>query len=84
MDNRTLLKTSIAGSVIAAVCCFTPILVILLGAVGLAALTPYLDYVLWPALALFIGLTLFALWRRRQAEACCDAGTMDSTKGVKK
>jgi len=84
MDNRTLLKTGIAGSVIAAVCCFTPILVILLGAVGLAALTPYLDYVLWPALALFTGLTLFALHRQRRAEACCDAGPSGGREGVGK
>lgn len=84
MDNRTLLKTGIAGSVIAAVCCFTPILVILLGAVGLAALTPYLDYVLWPALALLVGLTIFALRRQRQAEACCDPSTTDSKEGVGK
>jgi hypothetical protein len=34
-----------------ALCCFTPILVILLGVVGLSALTWYLDYVLLPALA---------------------------------
>lgn len=84
MDNRTLLKTGIAGSVIAAVCCFTPLLVILLGAVGLAALTPYSDYVLWPALALFVGLTLFALRRQSQAEACCDSSTTDNKKGVRK
>jgi mercuric ion transport protein len=37
MDNKTLLKTGIAGSVVTALCCATPILVILLGAVGLSA-----------------------------------------------
>jgi hypothetical protein len=84
MDNQTLLKTGIVGSVIAAVCCFTPILGILLGAVGLAALSSYLDYVLWPALALFIGLTLFALRRQRQAEACCDSKMTDNKEGVRK
>lgn len=59
----TLLRTSVIGTVVVAVCCFTPILVILLGAVGLAALTGYLDYVLLPALVFFIGLTAYALWR---------------------
>jgi hypothetical protein len=35
--------------VIAAVCCFTTILVVLLGAIGLGAITGYLDYVMLPA-----------------------------------
>ena len=54
-----------------ALCCFTPVLVILLGVVGLSALTGYLDYVLLPALAIFIGLTIYAIQRKRQADACC-------------
>jgi len=37
MNNRTLLKTGIIGTVIAALCCFTPVLVVLLGVVGLSA-----------------------------------------------
>jgi len=38
MDRDTrLLRIGIGGSVIAALCCFTPILVVLLGAVGAAA-----------------------------------------------
>lgn len=73
MDNRTLLKTGIAGSVIAAVCCATPILVILLGALGLSAWAGWLDVVLVPALAVFVGITIYALYRRRAATACCAA-----------
>lgn len=71
-NPRTLLRVSVIGTVIVALCCFTPILVILLGAMGLAALTGYLDYVLLPTLALFIGLTLYALWRKKQYDACSD------------
>jgi len=65
MNNQTLVKTGIIGAVIAAVCCATPVLVILLGAVGLTALTGYLDYVLLPALALCIGLIGYGLYRQR-------------------
>ena len=73
VNNRSLLATGIVGSVIAAVCCATPILMILLGAVGLSAWVGWLDYVLIPALFVFLGITIFA-WRRRQAElACCEA-----------
>ncbi len=70
-DPKTLLRVSIIGTVLVALCCFTPVLVILLGVVGLSALTGYLDYVLLPALAIFIGLTLYAIQRKRQADACC-------------
>ncbi len=64
MSTRTILRVGIFGTVIAALCCFTPVLVLLLGVVGLSALTGYLDLVLLPALAFFIGLTIYALWRR--------------------
>ena len=33
MNDRTLLRTGVIGTVIAALCCFTPVLVVLLGAV---------------------------------------------------
>ena len=72
MDRDTrLLRIGIGGSVIAALCCFTPILVVLLGAVGAAAWVGYLDYVLFPALAIFIGITAYAWHQRRQTQACC-------------
>lgn len=62
-----MLRVGIIGSGVAALCCFTPVLVVLLGAVGLSAAIGWLDYVLWPALVLFLGLTAWALWRRRSA-----------------
>lgn len=70
-DPTTLMRVSVVGTVLVALCCFTPILVILLGVVGWSALTGYLDYVLLPALAAFIGLTLYAVRRKRNADACC-------------
>ena len=60
-----LLRLGIVGTLVAALCCFTPLLVVLFGAVGLAALTGYLDYVLFPALAFFIGLTIYAVYARK-------------------
>jgi mercuric ion transport protein len=63
MTDKKLLLTGAAGSVIAAICCFTPALVILLGSVGLSAWLAWLDYVLLPALVLFLGLTAFAAMR---------------------
>lgn len=66
MIQKNLLKIGVVGTVVAALCCFTPVLVILFGAVGLAAMVGYLDYVLFPALAFFVALTIYALWRRQQ------------------
>jgi mercuric ion transport protein len=65
MTNKKLFIVGIAGTVITALCCVTPILVILLGAVGLSALVGLLDYVLFPALLLFLVITGYALWKRR-------------------
>lgn len=74
MQNpNTLLRVGIIGTVLVAVCCFTPLLVILLGVVGLSVLAGYLDYVLLPALGIFIGVMLYAIGRKRPVEACCDA-----------
>ena len=67
MNDQTLIKPGIIGAVIAGVCCATPVLVILLGAVGLSALTGYLDYVLLSALALCIGLIGYGLYRQRRS-----------------
>jgi len=69
MNDKKLLKYGVVGTIVAALCCFTPVLVVLLGVVGLSALVGYLDIVLFPALAIFAGLTLYALWRRGQREA---------------
>lgn len=63
MKDKNLLKIGIVGTVIAALCCFTPLLVILLSAVGLSAILGMLDIVLLPALAIFIGITIYALWK---------------------
>jgi len=42
----------------------------LLGVVGLSAALGWLDYVLLPTLALFIALTVYAVWRRQRRQ--CD------------
>lgn len=80
MKDATIIKTGVAGSIITALCCFTPVLVILLGAVGLSAWLGWLDYVLFPALAIFLGITGYGLWRRRQATACYSADSQPTNE----
>ena len=69
MNDQRLLKTGIIGSIVMTLCCMTPILVVLFGAVGLSALVGYLDFVLLPALAVFLLITGYALWKRGQGGA---------------
>lgn len=82
MTNNKLLKTGIVGAVIAALCCFTKILVILLGAVGLSAWLGWLDFVLLPALGGFILITAYAVHRSRtkpRLAATIDAGKTEGS-----
>jgi mercuric ion transport protein len=65
MSNNALLATGIAGSVIAVLCCATPVLAVLLGALGLSAWIGGIDYVVLPALAVFLILVVYALIRSR-------------------
>ena len=84
MQDRTLLTTGVVGTVVAAVCCATPVLAIGLGAVGLAAWLGWVDYVLFPALAACLGLTAYSgtrLRRRSTRHPCGNAGTADRPTG---
>ena len=65
-SDRRLLATGIIGTVIAALCCFTPVLAVMFGLVGLSAVLGWADVVLLPALGFFIGLTIYAVWRRQR------------------
>ena len=64
MNDQRLLRTGLIGSAVAAVCCFTPLLVLIVAGVGLSAIVGWLDYGLFPALFASFGLTAFALHLR--------------------
>jgi mercuric ion transport protein len=71
MTDRGLLTSGVIGTVLTAVCCFTPLLVVAFGWLGLSAWVGWLDIVLLPLLGLFICIFVFALLRlaRRRAGA---------------
>lgn len=56
-----------AGTVLVALCCFSPILVIAVAAVGLGTIVAYLDVILFPVLFVILGLTYWA-YRNYQKE----------------
>ena len=63
-----LLGIGIIGTVVAAFCCFTPILAWTLSAIGLSGAIGYVyrDDVLLPLMAVFLAITGYALWRRKR------------------
>jgi mercuric ion transport protein len=68
MDQATkLIATGVAGAAVSMLCCATPVLVVLLGGLGLAAWVAELDYALIPVFLASIGLIIFALVRRKRA-----------------
>ncbi len=64
MTHQRLLTTGIIGTAIAAICCFTPLLVVTLTAVGLSAIVGGVDYVLFPVMFASLGLVAYALYLR--------------------
>ena len=59
--NKKLFTTGLTGTVITALCCFTPVLVFIAGAAGLSAIVGWLDYILLPLLGVFLAITIYAL-----------------------
>ena len=60
------LNTGLIGTIITAICCFTPVLVWLFAAIGLAGAIAYLDIVLLPLLAVFVILTIAGFIKSRR------------------
>ncbi len=60
--DKKLLRIGSGGAAIAAICCFTPALVVLVGFVGLSAIVGWLDYGLFPILFASMGLVAYAVY----------------------
>jgi mercuric ion transport protein len=85
MNDRKLLRGGVIGSVIAAICCFTPFLVVVFAALGISAwMGWWLDYfLLFPALAFFLGMTAYAIYRlKRNTGAVRGAGVEEKEAKV--
>ena len=65
MSPNALLKLDVAGTVLTALCCFTPLAVWVLGALGLATAIGRIDAITLSALAVFAALTVCELWKRQ-------------------
>jgi mercuric ion transport protein len=65
MRDCALITTGVVGGALTAICCATPLLAVVFGALGLTAWLAKADYVLIPALVICLGLIGGGLYRRR-------------------
>ena len=70
MTHRKLFRVGLTGSIVMGLCCFTPVLAIVLSALGLSGVLGFLlnDLILLPLLAIFFTLTVYAIWMRKTAK----------------
>lgn len=60
-------RIGLVGAIVAALCCFTPLAVTAMGALGLAAYVGWLDAVFMPLLIVSLGILATAVIRILQA-----------------
>ena len=77
MIDRSLITTGAIGAALAAICCATPLLAVVLGGIGLTAWLAKADYVLLPVLLLGVGLVALGLYRRHVATTCGDTSAKE-------
>jgi mercuric ion transport protein len=66
MSGQKRLKVGIVGTVTATLCCFTPVFVVVLEAIGLSAVLGIVDSVLMPALVIFTAIMVTLYENARQ------------------
>ncbi|WP_366942105.1 mercury resistance system transport protein MerF [uncultured Litoreibacter sp.] len=68
MKNRTLIGVGLSGAVLAIICCVTPLLPLVLGAIGLGGLIAYVytDAVLFSVAGAFLLVAAFGVWRNQR------------------
>ncbi len=78
MKDPTHIVAGIGGISLAALCCFAPALVLLLGAAELSAWLTWAGYVLLPILVVFVAIAAVAFYRSSRGKTdatCCDDET---------
>ncbi len=66
MKNRTSLRFGILGTAVALLVCFSPVVITLLGILGLSSWFGWIDSVFHVVFLLSIGLIIFGLYRMWQ------------------
>jgi mercuric ion transport protein len=82
MNDRALVRAGIGGAVIAAICCATPALAVLLPLIGLSAWLTRADFIVTPLLFVSVGVVALGLHLRR-ATGAAHCATQPAKKGSK-
>ncbi len=82
MRDAALIKTGVAGAIVAAVCCATPALVLGLGGLGLSAWLVWADYLALAALVAFVLLAGYGFHRRRSSAPGARCETSSTPPGA--
>jgi mercuric ion transport protein len=77
MNDRSLITTGAIGVALAAICCATPLLAVVLGGIGLSAWLAKADYIVMPVLLLGVALVGLGLYRRHVSTTCGDTSTTE-------
>jgi mercuric ion transport protein len=64
LSDRSLITAGAVGAALAAICCATPLLAVVLGGIGLTAWLAKADYVVLAVLILALALMGLGLYRR--------------------
>jgi mercuric ion transport protein len=70
MPGRGLITTGAIGAILAAICCATPLLAVVIGGIGFTAWLTNAGYVVMAVLLLGAGLIGLGLYRRHVAATC--------------
>ena len=82
-----MIKSSIGGAALIALCCLGPALVPLLGALGLSAWLSWDGYVLLPALVALVAIAaarIFYLRRRSTTDTACSDAEPSKPQGMQR
>ena len=80
MTDRSLITTGAIGAILAAICCATPLLAVVLGGIGLTAWLAKADYVVMPVLLVGVALVGLGLYRRHLATTCGNPSTKEQAR----
>jgi mercuric ion transport protein len=72
MTDRSLITSGAIAAALAAICCATPLLAVVLGSIGLSAWLADADHVVIAVLLLGVALVGLGLYRRHVAATCGD------------
>ena len=80
MTDRSLITTGAIGAILAAICCATPLLAVVLGGIGLTAWLAKAEYVVMPVLLVGVALVGLGLYRRHVATTCRDTNAKEGDR----